>query len=558
METQLKFKVLIILCFSHSSMEANTDAIIKFSRTMRWTRISFGASFHMKTELSEIYKRASESGISVSVCNEDCSSNNPVVLPFTTDVAYVASLLEGHKNNFNLVLIGSESEWQDLKEKLLKKTNLVWAIYCLIIREIETNYMTVLKLSPTEDLITETVISSPDYPIFDLKGVTLTSATLNWKPWLEIDSCIDTLKYCETSGILPDILNLLGSIYNFTWTVDREPSGNWGTMPKEGTWQAENLTFIGLMGSVFRGDYQMGLSYWDNSQRRMDFFDLSYPIIAMPISIIMDFKQGSMDSTLFVRVFTMESWAVGIIVLSAVLILHLMIEKLQKSSRQVNNLVCLSGWLCFTLLHAYYGGALTMFFTMTSDLPFQSVEEGLSLYPKFDFIVQKGGEHPYLQMAKEGIPPFVKFAERVQEHEDNYLLPMSEVLRRMSEEMVFTEANIFNFMSSFNQEQGLDLDPVFRRSRTGYGSFLLRKSSPWGKILRHGLTRIEEKGIISKILRSYLGAGRKRQQNAHSLGSTEMAIAFIAYSCLLATVWIIFILEMLLKYLHKVQSREKQ
>ena len=46
----------------------------------------------------------------------------------------------------------------------------------------------------------------------------------------------------------------------------------------------------------------------------------------------------------------------------------------------------------FVLLHAYYSGALTMFFTSSPGLPFRTVEKGLNLYPSWDMAYVDGSE----------------------------------------------------------------------------------------------------------------------------------------------------------------------
>ena len=40
-----------------------------------------------------------------------------------------------------------------------------------------------------------------------------------------------------------------------------------------------------------------------------------------------------------------------------------------------------SAWLFFVLLNAYYGGALTMFFTSEIPIPFNTIEQVMDAYP---------------------------------------------------------------------------------------------------------------------------------------------------------------------------------
>ena len=43
-------------------------------------------------------------------------------------------------------------------------------------------------------------------------------------------------------------------------------------------------------------------------------------------------------------------------------------------------------WIFFTLIYAYYGGALTMFFVNDDEIPFKSVREALKVFPKWKIV----------------------------------------------------------------------------------------------------------------------------------------------------------------------------
>lgn len=50
------------------------------------------------------------------------------------------------------------------------------------------------------------------------------------------------------------------------------------------------------------------------------------------------------------------------------------------------------GWMFFVLINAFYGGALTMFFTSEPTLPFSTVEEVMKLYPSFKLLMMNGND----------------------------------------------------------------------------------------------------------------------------------------------------------------------
>ena len=47
-------------------------------------------------------------------------------------------------------------------------------------------------------------------------------------------------------------------------------------------------------------------------------------------------------------------------------------------------------WLCFVPIEAYYGGALTMFFTSEVTLPLETMSDVLEAYPTWTLKVMNG------------------------------------------------------------------------------------------------------------------------------------------------------------------------
>ncbi len=92
--------------------------------------------------------------------------------------------------------------------------------------------------------------------------------------------------------------------------------------------------------------------------------------------------QTLMDLTLFLRPFTSRSWfAIVAFVVAACAALalvprlyHLLMDQVSLSGR----IVTISAWMFFLVLNAYYGGALTMFFSSPPSQPFSDLRDGLS------------------------------------------------------------------------------------------------------------------------------------------------------------------------------------
>ena len=56
------------------------------------------------------------------------------------------------------------------------------------------------------------------------------------------------------------------------------------------------------------------------------------------------------------------------------------------------NIASTSGWTFFLLLNAFYGGALTMFFTSEIRIPFTSIEDVMRQYPTWRLLMMNGND----------------------------------------------------------------------------------------------------------------------------------------------------------------------
>ena len=66
-----------------------------------------------------------------------------------------------------------------------------------------------------------------------------------------MDSCNET-GFCPLiDGFTADVVHELAKMYNFTWTVTKFSSDDWGTSPISGKWGDPNATFGGVFGKVF-------------------------------------------------------------------------------------------------------------------------------------------------------------------------------------------------------------------------------------------------------------------------------------------------------------------
>ena len=69
----------------------------------------------------------------------------------------------------------------------------------------------------------------------DMQGIHIKCYTLSWAPYLTLSNCIQPNQTsCESVGYLADVMNNLGTMFNFTWDCDKDPDENWGVLPISG------------------------------------------------------------------------------------------------------------------------------------------------------------------------------------------------------------------------------------------------------------------------------------------------------------------------------------
>ncbi len=131
------------------------------------------------------------------------------------------------------------------------------------------------------------------------------------------------------------------------------------------------------------------------------------------------------DITFFLRPFTTASWAYIIVfTMATITIANLPLWK--KADSISHRIVMISSWMFFLLINAYYGGALTMFFSSAPGRPFETVREGLLKYPEWKLTVAKADKSHIEYLANEVYdPPYVDFYERSLKKGQVYLINLT-------------------------------------------------------------------------------------------------------------------------------------
>ena len=225
---------------------------------------------------------------------------------------------------------------------------------------------------------------------YDFNGATISCETLNWAPWVIIKNC-GVGQICQSSGILHHVMEILAHTYNFTWVVKK--SDSWGGSPLEGkSYYDPDAKFGGNFGKAVYDVIDISLATWMDTRDRRDVIDQSFNFYKRPITIYLNKGAQPFDSTMFLRPFTQDSWQLYLVTCICVAMSVFAPSYAFKDwtdSWYSHRVSVLFGWLLFVLTNAYYGGALTMFFSSSPSLPFHSMIEGLQLHPHWKMIINE-------------------------------------------------------------------------------------------------------------------------------------------------------------------------
>ena len=258
----------------------------------------------------------------------------------------------------------------------------------------------------------------------DLQGIELKTTTLPITPWIDFQNC-STLG-CQYHGILVDLVNSWTKLLNFTLVVHKDPTDDWGIYPingkisltdKKATSQS-SITHIevhtiiyladaageykGVMGKVIDGTYDFSLARWFYTLERQKILDF------VPIGKDKSVLALHQDSLTFrwkmlIKPFQNNVW---FIILCSVTIVFILYGILMKCAKKVTSLKVLKITISisFVMMHAYYTGAMAMFFTSKPSVGFTTLRDVLKAVPEWTLVYLQGMEvqfqEPVLKVRK--------------------------------------------------------------------------------------------------------------------------------------------------------------
>ena len=224
---------------------------------------------------------------------------------------------------------------------------------------------------------------------YDMMGAELKTIGLPYPPYLGVGDCKNGNMNCKTYGSVPDILDEISSMFNFTWTCDREPDGDWGD-------ESANKSLVsGVIGHIIREEYDLSPVNWLHTTERASRFDFTEEIGHVDFLAMINLKSKVQNQYLIIDPFATSSLsASALVVVCFAGIMSLMkfleVKDWLNQDSQSKMIIIFSGWLFFVLIHSFFGAALTMFLSSPPDLPFTSINGGLTRFPEWKMISVRG------------------------------------------------------------------------------------------------------------------------------------------------------------------------
>ena len=94
---------------------------------------------------------------------------------------------------------------------------------------------------------------------------------------------------------------------------------------------------------------------------------------------------------------------------------YILLEEKQKTEESESyKIMAFSIWTFFVFINAFYGGALTMFFTSTITIDFETKRDIFKAYPDWNLIFKDGKQIHFYSRANQGDPDYVEYWARDQ------------------------------------------------------------------------------------------------------------------------------------------------
>ena len=348
----------------------------------------------------------------------------------------------------------------------------------------------------------------------DMQGFHINCSTLSWAPYFELEDCKGNNKNCRGFGYLADMMNIFGRRFNFTWSCDAEPEGNWGgSRPITGPRNASG-SFGGVFGLIANGTYPLCISSWayfDWRQGLVDFVsrghDAKFLVAYFP-------KPTTIDLTLFFKPFRLDAWSVFGAILLAILALTFAARVFQNKIREnfpektqptSLRMITIVGWVfMLIIINGYFDGALTMFFADEGGIEFESQRDVLNAFPDWTLIMRKTRLVHLINLAEDD-ELYKEYVEQIEKNPKKFIVKnVKEGIERMEEgqnALMISDGYLRQYYKKNSSETRPNT--VYDSKVSGY--MILTENSPLLPIFTTGSREMYEMGIVKFLEDKWIG-----------------------------------------------------
>ena len=457
----------------------------------------------------------------------------------------------------------NESQMSYLKQNLqAQNTNSFF--YLVINYQSSTRWYQVISLESGYSL-NDLEFASNSYHVkeqFDLQGLSIKSISLTWAPYLTIERCNEQGSDCAVNdGYLMDYMNILANRFNFTFTSDKEPNGDWGILPQSGPFNLSGQ-WDGVMGNVLNGKYDVSISPWDWNLERNNV--VQFVLVTKNRKVLVwEPKNADIDFEVFIRPITLDSWLAIVLTtcfaLSLIAFISIGIPSIAENS-DGRKLMIISIQYFFIFINAYYGGALTMFFSSSIRIPLETLRDTLQAHPDWELKFMAGSEINFVVPALQGDPDYVAYWNYAQSnHEIATFLGIKDGLDELMQDqtIIFLDESMLKgyLMNNPSHHQKLE---VYWRSESVSSGLIFPLNSPLVPIFWSGAEIVRERGIQDILIAKWTGKDIDQELASATmvLGSGQMILIFVIMLIFYVVCLFLFMIEVAQSAVVKFRHRE--
>ena len=519
------------LCLSASSHDDLEDSLVSRIIKVGWKNVSLGTTDDEPRINSSLLKRASQRGIQMRFVKafQTVGENERVVWVISSSGLLTASMVKrlAFKRPFTTFIMSDDV---DATRAALSRAESPVGVYLSVARTSEVVWRAFTFAGD------EKVVIEPLSELFNLQGVNIRAYVINDDPMLSLKEGVRTVTQadrkcesdCQAAGFGYDVFKALSTMFNFSYTLEMVPGGRGGWAPVNGTLGYSNATFgPGFFKEALEGNVDIIPMEFVSTLERSFHVDISYSFLPVRLQCFLSLKDLQVDFSLYSRPLTKTALILTVLVVIFALLISeesFIVDKLVLTKMFGYRVLLLSIGFFNLLIMAFYEGALTMFLASEPTLPFSSLMEGLTLYPKWSPIVSSD---IMLDLLEHYSP---KNAENFAERKSEIVLGFKESVEKMESGRFFRFSSR-EYMALYLSDKPEHHITAFGRPEIYFQGMLVPKNSPFLKVINHGIIRLYNNGLLDRILAHHFYADFpiKGQPSKTVLTLKHTGLLFIIY-----------------------------